>query len=157
MSSLKKSTWASSVPEAGRLVSGNPPSRDRSFLTSFDRLRSATTQLTPIIARTKSLTLRYFAGHLPWWFPSYHGLVVPPSRALERIRVITPGPFSDMMESCRVLDATFSDTKRYPSLKDFEVCSSAVARIGEEGWDTYERLCMDPYLPRLKAMGRLPA
>lgn len=113
------------------------------------------TQLTPFIARIKSLTLRYSdAGLFPWWLSS-HNSGLPPSPTLERMRIVTPGP-PPTTEGCKVLDATFSDTDRYPSLKELEVCSFLVTQGGKRGRDTYERLCMDEYLPRLKAVARLP-
>jgi len=62
-----------------------------------------------------------------------------------------------MAEEFESLDSIFSDTNRYPSLKEFEMCSDLVIQEGRKGRDTYERMCMDEYLPRLKAMGRLLA
>jgi len=115
-----------------------------------NRLRSVTTQLTPFIARIKSLTLRCLVGLLPWC-PMPQGTPFPPSPTLEHIRILTPGPpfgYGD-------LDATFSDTNRYPSLEELELCSILVAQVGKKGRDTHTRLRMDNYLPRLKAMGRL--
>jgi hypothetical protein len=64
-----------------------------------------------------------------------------------------------MIEGCKVLDSTFSDTDRYPSLVEFEV----VRPVGETNFgrlkagDAHERVYMDEYLPRLKALGKLPA
>ena len=62
-----------------------------------------------------------------------------------------------MTEGFDVLDATFSDTDKYPSLEELEVCSFLVTQAGKTGRDTHERLSIGEYLPRLKAMGRLPA
>jgi hypothetical protein len=62
-----------------------------------------------------------------------------------------------MVEGCKDLDVIFSDTDRYPSLKEVELCSFVVTRIGNTGRDSHERFSMDEYLPRLKAIGRLPA
>jgi len=62
-----------------------------------------------------------------------------------------------MTEGFNVLDTTFSDTDKYPSLKELEVCSFLVTQTGKTGRDMHERLSIDEYLPRLKAMGRLPA
>jgi len=62
-----------------------------------------------------------------------------------------------MIGYCEALDAAFSDTNRYPSLEELEVCAPLKTQTGEKGRDTYERLCLDEYLPRLKALGRLPA
>jgi len=61
-----------------------------------------------------------------------------------------------MAEGCRVLDATFSDMDRYPSLQELEMCSLSMAQFGKKGKDAHERMCMDEYLPCLKAIGRLP-
>ena len=63
-----------------------------------------------------------------------------------------------MIEGCRVLDSTFSDKDRYPSLMELEVVRSVgVADIERKASQKYERVDMDEYLPRLKALGRLPA
>ena len=133
--------------------------KNRLILTLSNHLRSARstiTQLTPFIARIKSLTLRCFVGFLPWRLSFAHSTGFPSSLTLERVRIITPGPFP-MTEGCEILDATFSDTEKYPSLKELEVCSFLVTQARKSGRDTYERLSMDEHLPRLKAMGRLPA
>lgn len=75
---------------------------------------------------------------------------------LERIRIITRGP-SLAVESCRILDNTFSDTDKYPSLVEFEVGSLKETTVGRKARDVYERLCYDEYFPRLRESGRLPA
>ena len=61
-----------------------------------------------------------------------------------------------MIEGCMILDSTFSDTFRFPSFVELEVCSLGVTQIGRKVKDMHEPLCMDEYLPRLKALGRLP-
>ena len=61
-----------------------------------------------------------------------------------------------MIEGCQMLDATFSDINRFPSLEELEMCSPLVTQTRKKGRDIHKRLCMDEYLPRLKAMGRLP-
>lgn len=49
-----------------------------------------------------------------------------------------------MTSRFQVLDSIFSDTYRYPSLKELEVCSLVVTRTGRmKGGGTHERLCMD--------------
>lgn len=75
---------------------------------------------------------------------------------LKRITIITPAS-SPIIECCRVLDRTFSDTDRYPSLVELEVCSLGANNVRKKGEDVHERLCMDEHLPRLKALGRLLA
>ena len=55
-----------------------------------------------------------------------------------------------------ILDATFSDTFRFPSFVELEVCSLGVTQIRRKVKDMHESLCMDEYLPRLKDLGRLP-
>lgn len=63
-----------------------------------------------------------------------------------------------MIEGCRILDNTFSDTDRYPSLVQFEMCSPGVgAKNWVKGRYKHERLNMDDYFPRLRALGKLPA
>ena len=63
-----------------------------------------------------------------------------------------------MIEGCRVLDNTFSDTDRYPSLVEFEVVRSfRVSDIERNADLRCERVHMDEYLPRLKASGKLPS
>ena len=61
-----------------------------------------------------------------------------------------------MAEGCRVLDNTFSDIDRYPSLVELEICSLELTRVGRDGRDTHKRLYVDERLPRLRALGRLP-
>jgi len=78
----------------------------------------------------------------------------PPSPTIERVRNISSWPVG---EDYAVLDVTFSDANRYPSLREFEVCSDLVARGGNGGRDVYKRLRVGEYLPRLRALGRLPA
>ena len=124
------------------------------ILGLFNWLRSAISLLTPFLARIKSLTLRFEYGFLPLWVP-YLDMDFPPSPTLERMRIIIAWsmPIEEEFES---LDSMFADTNQYPSLKEFEVCSDVVTQEGKKGRDTYESLCMDEYLPRLKAMGKLP-
>ena len=121
----------------------------------FNRLRLAIAQLTTFVARIKSLTLRCEYGLLPLWAPSIY-TSFPRSPTLERMKIIIAWSMP-MVEEFETLDSTFSDTNQYPSLKEFEVCSDLVTKEGRKGRDTHERLCVDEYLPRLKAMGRLPA
>ena len=61
-----------------------------------------------------------------------------------------------MAEGCKVLDDTFSDIDRYPSLVELEICSLEITRIGKDRRDTHKQLYVDEHLPRLKALGRLP-
>lgn len=122
--------------------------------TLLNRLKLVFTRLTPFIARIRSLTLRSFGRFFAWCLSPIAGF--PSSPTLERIRIITLGP-SHEISGCRVLDATFSDTNMYPSLEVFEVCAPLETQTGEKGRDTYKRLCLDKDLPRLKALGRLPA
>ena len=60
-----------------------------------------------------------------------------------------------MIWCCAVLDDTFSDTDRYPSLIEFEVRSLDVPDVRVRDRETHIRLCLDEYFPRLKALGRL--
>ena len=60
-----------------------------------------------------------------------------------------------MIEHCAVLDDTFSDTDRYPSLIEFEVRSLDVPDVTVGNQEVHIRLCVDEYFPRLKALGRL--
>ena len=60
-----------------------------------------------------------------------------------------------MIEEYEVLDITFSDTHVYPSLKEVELCSDLVIQKGKRERDTYKRLYMDNYIPRLRLLGRL--
>ena len=108
-------------------------------------------QLAQLIGRIKLLTLRCTSGLIPWY--SFYN-VFPPSLALERIRILTIGQ-PNFVGHCRVFDNTLSDTERYPSLVRVEVYSFDSRKTGREARDTFERLCMDEYLPRLKALGRL--
>ena len=78
----------------------------------------------------------------------------PPSPTIERVRIITSWPVG---EEYAGLDVTFSDANRYPSLREFEVCSDSVVQEGNRGRDVYRRLCAGEYLPRLRALGRLSA
>jgi hypothetical protein len=75
------------------------------------------------------------------------------------MKIVFPERFSTI-EVCEILDSTFSDTDRYPSLVEFEVVRLVgVTKTGmTELSHTYEvDLDMDEYLPRLKALGVLPA
>ena len=115
-------------------------------------------QLTLLIGRIKSLTLRCPSQVLPWGFSCSSDSQFPPSATLERLRFITSGP-SPMPTCCRLLDNTFSDTDRYPSLVEFELVRSVeVRRIGGRvSEETHARLVhLDKFLPRLKGLGRLP-
>jgi len=78
----------------------------------------------------------------------------PPSPTLERVRIITASPVS---ETYAGLDITFSDTVMFPSLRVFEVCSDLAVQGGNRGRDAYIRVYTGEYLPRLRALGRLPA
>lgn len=121
----------------------------------LDQLGIANNQLTRFIVRIKSLTLRCSVGLLPW-LPSFpHTAPFPSSSTLERIRIVT-ARLPPTIEGYKVLDATFSDVEKYPSLVELEVCSSRGTRVGREARVTLERLCVDERLPRLKALGRLP-
>ena len=60
-----------------------------------------------------------------------------------------------MIEGCKVLDTTFSDPDRYPSLVELEVCLPGIVKVGKKTRDVHERLFMDEHLPRLKGFGRL--
>ena len=119
-------------------------------------LGSAITQLAQLIVRLKSLTLRCSSGLFPWWSSCSSDSLFPSSLTLERIRIITPGPFPTV-EGCRALDNTFSDTDRYPSLVELEVVLFGMTEFRREEKCTLKRLCMDEHLPRLKALGRLPS
>jgi len=66
------------------------------------------------------------------WFPSCHNTTFPSSATVERIGIITPGSLP-IIERCQVLDATFSDTYRCPSLKELEVSSLIATRAEEKG------------------------
>jgi len=112
-------------------------------------------QLTTFVARIKSLTIRCEYGLLPLWKRSPDE-DFPPSPTLERMRIITAWPIL-MMEEYAIMDVTFSNTDRYPSLKEFEVCSDLEVQSGKGGRDAYRRLYMGEYLPRLRASGRLSA
>lgn len=111
--------------------------------------------LTPFVARIKSLTIRSEYGLLPLWVP-YLDMGFTPSPTLERMRIIIAWSMP-VEEEFGALDVIFSDVDSYPSLKEFEVCSDSVTKEGKGGRDTYERLCIDEYLPHLKALGKLPA
>lgn len=113
------------------------------------------TQLALFIVRIKSLTLRCYSELLPWWPSSPSDSPFPSSSTLERLRIITTIPFS-ITENCRIIDNTFSDTDRYPSLVELEVCSFDVVKIGWTARDKHARLSFDEHLPRLRALGRLP-
>jgi len=80
----------------------------------------------------------------------------PRSPTLERMKIIIAWSMP-IEEDFEPLDSTFSDTNLFPSLKELEVCSDLVTQEGKRERDTHERLCLDECLPRLKAMGRLPA
>ncbi|KAF9778941.1 hypothetical protein BJ322DRAFT_463498 [Thelephora terrestris] len=113
-------------------------------------------QLIRFIVRIKSLTLRCSVGLLPWFPSNTHGASFPSSSTLERIKIITPR-LRPTIEECKLLDATFSDTQRYPSLMELNVCSFKVTSwMGRQAGDTHEQLCLDEHLPRLMALGRLP-
>ena len=71
------------------------------------------------------------------------------------MRIITAWPVL-VIEEYAAVDATFSDTDRYPSLEEVEVCSDLVTQEGKRGGDRFNRLYMDKCLPRLKALGKLP-
>lgn len=110
--------------------------------------------LTPFVARIKSLTIRCDYGFTPLWTQSGNVYYFPPSQTLEWMRIITLWSVP-VTEGYVAMDATFSDTDRYPSLKGFEVCSDRVATEGKRGRDIHERWNVDKCLPRLKALGRL--
>jgi hypothetical protein len=121
----------------------------------LDQSGVANNQLARFIVRIKSLTLRCSVGLLPWLPSSPRDAPFPSSSTLERIRIITPR-LPPTVEGCEILDTTFSDVEKYPSLVELEVCLFKTTRIGREARVTYERLCVDECLPRLKALGRLP-
>jgi len=153
VNSLKNSTCPFPNPLVANLVSASSR-RGCPVLNSLDWLRLVIGLLTPLVARVKALTLRSNYRHRPLWTRSPDD-DFPPSRTLERIRIITAWP-SMKIEEYPILDITFSDASVYPSLKGVEVCSDLVIRE-QRGRDTPERLDMDKYLPRLKFSGRLLA
>ena len=114
----------------------------------------AVAQLALLIARLNSLTVRCYSGFLPWW-TSGSSDHFPSSPTLQRIRIIVPEWFHNMILYCAILDDTFSDTDRYPSLLEFEIRSLEVPNVRVKNWETHIRLCLDEYFPRLKALGRL--
>ena len=69
--------------------------------------------------------------------------------------IIVPAWVHYMIDHCAVLDDTFSDTDRYPSLIEFEIRSLDVPGDTERDRETHIRLCLDEHLPRLRALGRL--
>lgn len=155
MGSLKKWIWEAATPQCQSPASNNPLAFVVCILTEFlGYFGSATANLALFITRIKSLTLRCHFELSPWWSP---GSLFPSSLTLERIRIVTPGPFTTF-KGWKVLDDTFSDIDRYPALVELELCSLKVTEVGGKIMmrDTYERLCADEYLPRLKALGRLP-
>ena len=111
-------------------------------------------QLTSLVARIKFLTLRCDDGLCPWWAP-YYNTELPPSPALERVRIVLDQ--LPTTEDCKILDATFSDIDRYPSLKQLDLCLPPAPKGEEKGKGTHGGLEMKAYFPRLKAMGRLIA
>ena len=74
----------------------------------------------------------------------------------ERMRIVTPR-LSPTIEDYEILDTTFSDADKYPFLKELEICSLLMAQGGEKGGNTRGHFWMDEHLPRVRAMGRLPA
>jgi len=153
VNSLKKSTCPFPIPPVAILVSASSR-HGCPILNLLNWLRLAIALLTPLVARVKTLTLRCNYRLHPLWTRSPND-DFPPSRTLERIRIITTWP-ATTIEEYAVLDNTFSDALMYPSLKEVEVCSHLVNQE-ESGRDTLKRLDMDKYLPRLKFSGRLPA